>query len=65
MNVCFVTHDPNHEKPFLDFVKTKGIIGLKGHRSAGGFRASIYNALPVSSVEVLISAMKEFETLQK
>lgn len=65
MNVCFVTHNPDHEKPFLDFVKTKGIIGLKGHRSAGGFRASIYNALPVSSIEVLISAMKEFETLQK
>lgn len=64
MNVCFVTNDPAHEKPFLDFVKAKGIIGLKGHRSVGGFRASIYNALPVSSVEVLIGAMKEFETLQ-
>lgn len=64
MSACFVTHDAELEKPFLDFVKTKGIIGLKGHRSAGGFRASLYNALPVSSVEVLISAMKEFETAQ-
>ncbi len=64
MNACFVTVDPAHEKPFLDFVKTKGIIGLKGHRSAGGFRASLYNALPLSSVEVLVNAMKEFTSLQ-
>lgn len=64
MNVCFVTKDPAHEKPFLDLVKGKGIIGLKGHRSVGGFRASIYNALPVSSVEVLVTAMKEFEAAQ-
>lgn len=60
MNVCFVTENPEHEKPFLDLAKQKGLIGLKGHRSVGGFRASIYNALPIESVNVLIETMKEF-----
>ena len=49
------------EKDFIDFASTKGIVGIKGHRSVGGFRASIYNAMPMSSVQVLIDAMKEFE----
>ncbi|MHB1482197.1 MAG: 3-phosphoserine/phosphohydroxythreonine transaminase, partial [Bellilinea sp.] len=43
------------------FTKTKGMVGLKGHRSVGGFRASLYNALPLESVHVLTDAMKEFE----
>jgi len=60
MNVCFVTSDPAHEKPFLDFAKEQGIVGIKGHRLSGGFRASLYNALPVSSVEVLVEAMRTF-----
>ena len=63
MNVCFVMK-PEYkelEKEFIDFASTKGIVGIKGHRSVGGFRASIYNAMPMSSVQVLIDAMKEFE----
>ena len=63
MNVCFVMK-PEYaelEKEFIDFAGTKGIVGIKGHRSVGGFRASLYNALPLESIEVLINAMKEFE----
>lgn len=64
MNVCFVM-TPEYkelEKDFIDFASTKGIVGIKGHRSVGGFRASLYNALPMESVEVLVAAMKEFES---
>lgn len=64
MNVCFVM-TPEYkdlEKDFIDFCSTKGIVGIKGHRSVGGFRASLYNALPMESVEVLMGAMKEFES---
>ena len=64
MNVCFVM-TPEYkelEKDFVDFCSTKGIVGIKGHRSVGGFRASLYNALPMESVEVLVAAMKEFES---
>lgn len=64
MNVCFVMA-PEYkelEKDFIDFATTKGIVGIKGHRSVGGFRASLYNALPMESVEVLVDAMKEFES---
>ena len=63
MNVCFVM-DEDHkdkEKAFLDFATEKGMVGIKGHRSVGGFRASLYNALPMDSVEALISCMQEFE----
>lgn len=60
MNVCFLTENPEHEKPFLKLCEEKDIVGVKGHRSAGGFRASIYNALPITSVHVLIDAMQEF-----
>ena len=49
------------EKEFLDFATDKGMIGIKGHRSVGGFRASIYNALPKKSIEALIDVMKSFE----
>ena len=62
MNVCFVMK-PEYkelEKAFMDFAATKGIVGIKGHRSVGGFRASLYNALPMESVDVLVAAMKEF-----
>lgn len=64
MNICFVMK-PEYkelEKAFSDFAKTKGILGIEGHRSVGGFRASTYNALPKESVEVLVAAMKEFES---
>lgn len=60
MNVCFVMENPELEKPFLKFAEDRGIIGIKGHRSVGGFRASMYNALPITSVHVLIEAMQEF-----
>lgn len=60
MNVCFVMNDSALEEKFLDFVKEKNIVGIKGHRLVGGFRASLYNALPISSVEVLVDAMKTF-----
>lgn len=63
MNVCFVMA-PEYkelEGEFFDFASERGIVGIKGHRSVGGFRASLYNALPLESVEVLIAAMKEFE----
>ena len=50
------------EKEFMSITKDKGIDGIKGHRSVGGFRASCYNALPKESVEALIEAMKEFES---
>jgi len=65
MNVCFVTENPEHEKPFLKLCEEKEIVGIKGHRSAGGFRASIYNALPITSVHVLIDAMQEFAEKNK
>ncbi len=63
MNVCFVMNDSykDLEKDFLDFAISKDILGIKGHRSVGGFRASIYNALPMSSVEYLVAVMQEFE----
>ncbi|MFZ4056552.1 MAG: 3-phosphoserine/phosphohydroxythreonine transaminase [Ferruginibacter sp.] len=65
MNVCFVTNKPEHEAPFLEYAKAQGIVGIKGHRLSGGFRASLYNALPVSSVEVLVEAMQTFAANQQ
>lgn len=65
MNVCFVMNNPGLETAFLDFVKERGIVGIKGHRLVGGFRASLYNALPISSVEVLVEAMQAFEKENK
>ncbi len=64
MNVCFVMKDTGLEESFLAYVKAQNIIGIKGHRLVGGFRASLYNALPLSSVEVLVQAMKSFAQLQ-
>lgn len=66
MNICFVMAEKyqQFEKDFLDFTGEKGMLGLKGHRSVGGFRASTYNALPVESVQALVDAMKEFETIK-
>lgn len=63
MNVCFVMK-PEYkelEKDFIDFASARGIVGIKGHRSVGGFRASLYNALPIESVRVLIEAMNDFQ----
>ena len=60
MSVCFVMTNPDLEKAFLKFTEDRDCIGLKGHRSAGGFRASLYNALPITSVYVLVEAMQDF-----
>jgi phosphoserine aminotransferase len=63
MNICFVMNDEYKEleKDFLDIASANGMLGLKGHRSVGGFRASTYNALPLESVQALVDLMKEFE----
>ena len=63
MNICFVMEDSckDLEGDFLEFATGKGMIGIKGHRSVGGFRASVYNALPVESIRALVDTMKEFE----
>jgi len=61
MNVCFVPNNPDHEKPFFDLCTQNGMIDFKGHRSVGGFRASIYNAMPLSSIELMVELMQEFE----
>ena len=62
MNVCFVMNDEykDLEKEFLTYAQERGMEGLKGHRSVGGFRASIYNAMPIESVQALVDCMKEF-----
>jgi len=64
MNICFVMDDGYNEleKEFSEFAKSRGMLGIEGHRSVGGFRASTYNALPKESVEALVSVMKEFES---
>ncbi len=67
MNVCFVMA-PGYEAlegEFMDFAKGKGMMGIKGHRSVGGFRASIYNACTLEDVQALTDCMKEFESLKK
>jgi len=66
MNICFVMEDKysEFEEEFLKFAQSKGMVGLKGHRSVGGFRASTYNALPVESVQALVDCMQEFEKMK-
>ena len=65
MNICFVMNDEyaELEKPFFEFATERGMVGIKGHRSVGGFRASCYNAMPVESVQALIDCMQEFEKM--
>ena len=65
MNVCFVMNDPEKETAFLKYATDNNIIGIKGHRSVGGFRASLYNAMPLESVHYLVSLMQQFEQQQK
>ena len=62
MNICFVMADGKEalEEEFSKMAAAKGIVGLKGHRSVGGFRASCYNALPLESVQALVDCMREF-----
>jgi len=63
MNVCFVMNEQYKEKEadFMEYAKNAGMVGIKGHRSVGGFRASIYNALPIESVQALVDSMKAYE----
>jgi phosphoserine aminotransferase len=60
MNVVFVMENPDLEKAFLELCKKEGMVGVKGHRSVGGFRVSLYNALPLESVQLLTDLMKDF-----
>ena len=60
MNLVWVMEDKKLEEEFLAVCKNEGMVGIKGHRSVGGFRASLYNALPLSSVEVLVDLMHHF-----
>lgn len=64
MNVCFVMENPELEKSFAKYADDHGFEGLTGHRSVGGFRASMYNALPITSVHALIDLMQTFEEIQ-
>ncbi|MGM0463610.1 MAG: 3-phosphoserine/phosphohydroxythreonine transaminase [Bacteroidota bacterium] len=63
MNVCFVMNEEYKEleADFLAYASSQGMVGIKGHRSVGGFRASLYNALPLESVKALVQSMKDFE----
>jgi phosphoserine aminotransferase len=63
MNICFVMQEKykDLEADFQKFATSKGMIGIKGHRSVGGFRASCYNSLPIESVQALVDCMAEFE----
>ncbi len=65
MNACFVMAEEykDLEKEFLDFAASKGMVGIKGHRSVGGFRASLYIGLPIESVQALVDCMREFEAM--
>lgn len=63
MNICFVMNDEYKEleKPFFEYATSQGMVGIKGHRSVGGFRASCYNAMSVEGVKALVKCMQEFE----
>ena len=65
MNICFVMNDEykDLEADFMKFATERGMVGIKGHRSVGGFRASCYNAMPPESVQALVDCMQEFEKL--
>ena len=63
MNICFVMNEDfaELEKPFMEFATQKGMVGIKGHRDVGGFRASCYNAMSIEGAAALVACMKEFE----
>ena len=63
MNICFVMNDEYKEleADFLQYATDRGMVGIKGHRSVGGFRASCYNAQTIEGVQALIQCMKDFE----
>jgi phosphoserine aminotransferase len=64
MNVTFRMHNPDEEPAFLDFAAEKGMVGIRGYRTVGGFRASLYNALPYESVRELVDCMKEYAVIK-
>lgn len=61
MNVCFRAFNDEHTNTFLDFAKDKNIVGIKGHRSVGGFRASLYNAISLPQVQTLVGVLQAFD----
>ena len=61
MNVPFVTGDKELDAKFVKEAEAAGLVNLKGHRTVGGMRASIYNAMPIEGVEALVEFMKKFE----
>jgi phosphoserine aminotransferase len=61
MNVPFTLADPKLDASFLSAAREAGLTNLEGHRSVGGMRASLYNAMPLAGVEALVSFMREFE----
>ena len=67
MSVCFVMAPGKEDlqDEFFAFAKERGMVGIKGHRSVGGFRASLYNACTIDDVQALVDCMKEFEALKK
>ena len=67
MNICFVMAEGKEDLAlaFMEYAKSKGMVGIKGHRLVGGFRASCYNACPMEAVEALVACMQEFEQMQK
>ena len=65
MNATFTTHNADLEAPVLELCKQKGMVGVKGHRSVGGLRVSMYNAMPLESVQALVDLMETFNKSQK
>lgn len=61
MNICFLSPDKDSDKAFVAYAESQGLVNLKGHRSVGGMRASLYNGMPIEGVQALIKAMKAFE----
>ncbi len=61
MNVPFMLRDESRNDAFLSGAKARGLLQLKGHKSVGGMRASIYNAMPMEGVQALVNYMREFE----
>jgi len=64
MNVPFTLPDAQLDKPFAEGAKQAGLVALEGHRSVGGMRASIYNAMPMAGVDALVEYMKEFQRVK-
>lgn len=64
MNACFRAHDEAHTQQLLDYAAARGIVGIKGHRSVGGFRVSMYNAISLEDVQRLVSVIHDFEQQQ-